>query len=317
MDDDLRLYCEGNTGESIEKPVDFEPYQGRHWAFRDLSEASPIVVWEGEGMTFSKKINEVDQMEADIERIKAKMDLTLHRAWFSSLSSDELQSFSTLLLSPNAIKIWIQHMNARRASGSFRLSDTGYLSLATLFERVLDVCLATKDIVTTRSCIILSQTFYKGSGPDKEFIQSAIASHPIWHKPGLWDSILTDAIESEIDKQRLCSSASVSDLRNVVFVQLSAHAHLLHLFGVDGTEAVRVLRRRCLRYHLDEGETREILGLWEETEDRKEVQRTKSLEEVRFNSLEIPEEPLSAVSLSKLQSRRFSHVLSVAPLFPS
>jgi len=300
----------------LEHPVEFEPYQGNHWAFRDLSEASPMVVWEGEGMNFSKRVNEMDQLEADTERIKSKLDLLMHKAWTDALSPDEVHTFSGLILAPQGRKCWTQYMNARRASGSFKLSEVGFRSLAELFEKVLDVCLDKSDVVTTRSCIILSQTFYRGKGEAKEFVQSAIAQHAIWRKAGLWDSILSDAIDTEIDKQSVCGSSSESDLRNVVFAQLSAHAHLLSLFAVDKTEVMRVLQRRCLQHHLDEEEASAVLGLSNAREEEREVKRTRSLDlqpkEDSFSS----SEDSPSLPVCKSRDRRLSLVVQIAPPSP-
>jgi len=291
--------------------VEFEPYHGQHWAFKDLSEASPMVVWEGEGMNFSKRVNEMDKLEADTERIRSKLDLLLHKAWTDTLTPEELSAFSTLVISSQGRKCWTQYMNARRASGTFKLTEIGFHSLAALFEKVLDVCFEEEDVLTTRSCIILSQTFYRGKGEVKEFVQSAIAQHPIWHKPGLWDSILSNAINSEIDKQHLCDSSSDSDMRNVVYAQLSSHAHLLSLFSVDRVEMMRVLQRRCLLHHLDEEETSGILellnpkGLHEE----REVKRSRSLELRTEESSQSSSDDSPSLPLAKLHDRRFSLII--------
>lgn len=298
--------------------MEFEPYHGNHWAFRDLSEASPMVVWEGEGMNFSKRVNETDQLEADTERIKSKLDLLLHKAWTESISADDLRTFSSLILSPHGRKCWTQYMNARRASGTFKLTEVGFRSLAELFERVLDVCLEEADVVTTRCCIILSQTFYRGKGEDKEFVQSAIAQHAIWRKAGLWDSILSDAIDTEIDKQRLCGSCSESDLRNVVFAQLSAHAHLLSLFSVDKTEVTRALQRRCLQHHLDEEEASAVLGLTDARNEvgEREVKRARSLDLQPEEESVSSQEDSPCLPFAKSRDRRFSLLVPITPPSP-
>lgn len=184
------------------------------------------------------------------------------QAWREILTSKELGEVRDIVKDQSGRRLWVSFMNGCRAEGKFRLGYQGFCSVAEIMNVVLDECERTADIATSKSCIILSQTFYHNKGIEKEFLQSKITSHSLWRSENVWDAIVKDAIEAEVAKREECGGEQASlDRSNLVFSQLSSYAYVMSLFGVETDMSRTVLERHCSHYQFSPEETSMLVGL--------------------------------------------------------
>lgn len=245
--------------------MEFRPYQGHHQAFQGLSEKSPLVAWVGADLTFEKETGKLGNGGSE-EMVRMRMGLLMQSAWAGLLSQHEAAQFQDIVSEAAGRKLWVSYMNSKRASGSFQLSEKGFECLAELFTIVLTLCEACQDMATIRNCIILSQTFHYLAGSGKEFLQSQLLAHSLWGQEGLWDSLVSDSIQSELEKSKLYGGpVADTDRVNVVCTQLGSFVHAMNLFQVEPTEVKKLLERFRWEYHLSSSDIAPLLDFSSES----------------------------------------------------
>lgn len=266
MEKELNAYAASlKLDRSTLSPVEFQPYQGHHQAFRDLGEKSPLVAWVGADLTFEKESEKLGNGGSE-EMTRMRMELLMQSAWAGLLSQHETAQFQDIVREATGRKHWVSYMNSKRASGSFRLSEKGFECLAELFGIVLTRCEVDQDSATIRNCIILSQTFHHLAGSGKEFLQSRLLAHSIWGQEKLWESLVSDSIQSELEKGKLYGGAETdTDRVNVVCTQLGSFVHAMNLFHVEPTEVRKLLERFRWEYHLSPSDLAPLLDFSNES----------------------------------------------------
>ena len=83
-------------------------------------------------------------------------------------------------------------LNKFRTNGQFTLDDRSYSILGDLLKEILDEIYIHKDYESAKSCIILSQTFYKPADDinQKIFLFDTIENHQIWKNIKFWEQII-------------------------------------------------------------------------------------------------------------------------------
>uniref|UniRef100_A0A7S3NP14 Uncharacterized protein n=1 Tax=Aureoumbra lagunensis TaxID=44058 RepID=A0A7S3NP14_9STRA len=110
-----------------------------------------------------------------------------------------------LQISPRGAKHFVRALNRQRT----RMVDVGaaFPFLAGLSLTVLDKCMATSDVDAILTSMMLAQSFYRSrqnnqkneeNQPAREYLKSAIQSHPVWSDVAFW----RDALTVCVDKQR-------------------------------------------------------------------------------------------------------------------
>jgi hypothetical protein len=262
------------TAEIDPSPLLFSPYSGSHWAFMDLGETSPELHMTGSDLQIRQQIPRSD---SDYDETRQRIDAIMASAWQGEMSEKSLEEFGVIVHEAKGRRQWVSNMNCQRAAGKFNMTADGFEAVAKAMNVVLNECEAANDITTGKSCIILSQTFHHFQGIQKEFLQARIVSHSLWRGEEIWNAIIKDGIDNEFKKQRTCGAHSQesSDIKNVVFGQLSSFAHVMALFGVDSLVARRVLTEQCRTYSIDEEEGVLLLGIFNE-----ESPTTEQIQEV-------------------------------------
>ena len=273
-----------------------------------------MISWVGEGLSFEVSINQSEKFEANVERMREKIEQVMRKAWVEGVEGEDVDTFREVVDEGRGRKLWVSYMNARRASGNFRMTEEGFRSVGELMNIVLDACAHYFDTSTTRSVIILSQTFHDSSDSEcRNFLQSAILAHSIWRTDGVWDEIVKEGIESEFEKQRMCGAEEYEgDRKNVVFTQLSSFTHVMTLFGVESQLARRVIEKQCLQYSFTP-EERDNLLQTTFSDDDSATQTSYTVRVIHEKSLsfeghidELPDEPDSPDPFQSKHVRRGS-----------
>ena len=257
-------------------PLAFAPYQGSHWAFLDLGETAPDLQWTGSELQIRPQTLRSD---SDFDETRQRIDSFMANAWRGEMAERDIEEFQLIVHESRGRRQWVSNMNCQRAAGKFKMDAEGFEAVAKAMNIVLDECEAANDITTGKSCIILSQTFHHFQGIQKEFLQARIVSHSLWRGEEIWNAIIKDGIDNEFAKQQICGAQSQesSDIKNVVFGQLSSFAHVMALFGVDHLVARKVLTEQCRTYSIDEEEGVLLLGIFTE-----ESPTSEQIQEVRL-----------------------------------
>jgi hypothetical protein len=90
-------------------------------------------------------------------------------------------------------------MNQHRIEGNFEIRTLpAFRMVVELLTEVVETAVAQQDMAIARSCIILSQTFYRLKNGTKYFIQSKLMHHTLWQQPDFWKSLIRQTIAEEL-----------------------------------------------------------------------------------------------------------------------
>lgn len=230
-----------------------DTYEGVHPLFQGTGDGFHISVLETSGVSTGTKI-------AVEEIYKKEIDIIVKKAWDGeSLTSEDYVKFNMRLKEPLGRKAWSWCMNLRRSNGIFKISDKGFGTIVELMLAALNECERTEDISIAKSCIILSQTFYKESLKGKVFLQSCILEHSLWKKMDFWESIVNSAIFEELKKQGVENYEDLSHEKNLVFCQLVSFGNIMMSFKISVERAKTLMEKYAQRYAFSDEETEGIM----------------------------------------------------------
>mmetsp|Transcript_20644 Transcript_20644/g.24438 ORF Transcript_20644/g.24438 Transcript_20644/m.24438 type:complete len:669 (-) Transcript_20644:123-2129(-) len=239
------------------------------------------------------------------ENVEHNQDtLPLHPLQLSSSESDrsvtgplltahEARRFTTLLQKPEGREALVHALNQQRSRRT-EIED-GFEELCEAMSVVLDKCRENRDVHTAKMAMMLSQTFYRepilvvesnslptgtrgraesSSGPSRkgrEYLKSALISHPLWEDMSFWDEACWQSIRESVKEGRsdvawhdmtpLEQRDSVLRIHNIVFSQVGAYAHSMLEFGCKPSLARMFMLRLASTYELAEDQKDMLLAL--------------------------------------------------------
>ncbi|CAG9334580.1 unnamed protein product [Blepharisma stoltei] len=237
--------------------VDFEPYEGQHHAFKNLGTNPPLI----DLPAFEEGYDEQATQNAIEEMLRGEMDSIIQKAWQGDvLTSEDYNHFNNIIKDSFGRKLWSYCLNQRRNNGIFAIAEGGFNQIGLLLRSVLNECDRFQDSQIGKSCIILSQTFYKEcDNPDsnKQYLQNFILDHKIWSNLEFWNKVIQTSIDEEVKNQEELEATKMENaedtqqrIKNIVFCQLVSYGHIMVNFKVDVDYAAQLVLRYASHYKL-------------------------------------------------------------------
>lgn len=187
-------------------------YSGAHPLFQDSE--------KGLRVSFIEKGEISCGTQLAIEGMYRKeIDFMIEKIWEDQILTEvEFKKLNKRIKDPIGRKAWVWSLNHKRSQGRFKISNKSFNIISGLLLITLNECESGNDIAAAKSCLILSQTFYKDT--PKTFLQSSIINHAIWKNINFWEKAIDSSIKEELDKQNTDSFDSLSQTKNLITLQL-------------------------------------------------------------------------------------------------
>ena len=143
--------------------------------------------------------NSNNEKKINIEEIDYIRNI-VHEIWNSK--KIDFKRFKNLVKNDDLRFIFLTELNHYRSEGMFILDKISYDNLAEIFNIVINISKRVKDFETIKSCMILSQTFYKTLNDDKIYLQKEVMKNEIWTKKDFWKDIIEFSIKNEINNPK-------------------------------------------------------------------------------------------------------------------
>eukprot|EP00520_Triparma_pacifica_P006158 CAMPEP_0118638930 /NCGR_PEP_ID=MMETSP0785-20121206/3958_1 /TAXON_ID=91992 /ORGANISM="Bolidomonas pacifica, Strain CCMP 1866" /LENGTH=802 /DNA_ID=CAMNT_0006530235 /DNA_START=77 /DNA_END=2481 /DNA_ORIENTATION=- len=193
---------------------------------------------------------------------------------------------------------FIYALNSQRSVNT-EVPRSVYPLLGEILKVFLDGCGSNpKDIANAKMAMMLSQTFYTGSGTERssrQYLKSIISDHPMWEQDDFWDSALFQCIAESLHHSEVMPTLydaalterkktgelagwskfrrakkwhdllpnqrikATTQVQGIVAAQLTALAHSMIEFGCGFERACKFVRRMCVRYQLSIEERKLLL----------------------------------------------------------
>ena len=140
-----------------------------------------------------------NEKKTNIEEIDYIRNI-VHEIWNSK--KIDFKRFKNLVKNDDLRFIFLTELNHYRSEGMFILDKISYDNLAEIFNIVINISNRVKDFESIKSCMILSQTFYKSLNDDKIYLQKEVMKNEIWIKKDFWKDIIEFSIKNEINNPK-------------------------------------------------------------------------------------------------------------------
>lgn len=214
-----------------------------------------------------------DPLEA---KSQAEIQHILTQAWdFGVINEEDRKQFLRLISERKNRSYFFSCLNKYRILGMFIMGEKSYNILAELLHKILDEIYKDRDYESAKSCMILSQTFYRISSDihlPKFYLQMAIDHHGIWRDMEFWEQIIKSSIllikigsiNEELHSFNIRGSSNVSEssedkssrVQNVVFGQMVSFTQHMMFFEVPKEKAKDLVKNINKAYSLSD----EIMG---------------------------------------------------------
>ena len=123
----------------------------------------------------------------------------VHEVWNSK--QIDFKKINNLLKNEQLRLLILREINQYRNEGIFILDNISYDNLAKVFNIIINNSKKAKDYENIKTCMILSQTFYK-SPDDKILLQKEIMRNEIWKNLNFWEEIIEYSINEEVNNSK-------------------------------------------------------------------------------------------------------------------
>jgi tetratricopeptide (TPR) repeat protein len=169
-----------------------------------------------------------------------------------------LEEFKRLFEDEKNRTMFVKLLNLQRS----KVQDvgSGYDVLASLMQLNLDWCAKQSDVRTAKMVMIMSETFFRRRtthpfdqrAEAREYLQSHIKSHPIWHNPHFWEEAFFMSCREEVVKH-MAQAGGNSGVgqgfkhvySNICFGQMGSYALNMVNFGVSIKMTRGFITRMC------------------------------------------------------------------------
>ena len=124
---------------------------------------------------------------------------TMHEIWNSKKL--DFKRLNILFKKDDLRLIFLRELNQYRSEGMFLLDKLSYDNLVEVFNIIINTSIKVKDYESIKSCMILSETFYKSLN-DKILLQKEVMKNEIWKKTKFWEEIIEYSIQNEINNPK-------------------------------------------------------------------------------------------------------------------
>jgi hypothetical protein len=234
--------------------------------------------------------------------LKKEKNLNLDEPEEFNMSEEELKLMETLLKKHHNIVVFLQQMNKFRSRGCLVMRPKAYVIFGKLFNLIMNIIIKDNDIYSTKSIIILSQTYFYKDSQKKEYLQMKIIHNKIFKNLKFWDDIFNLEMNLEIQKivtteildfDNIYSKMSSEEMRQrnknkygqLAFGAIMTIANNMIDFGIKPKEAYEMLAPKIKLYQLDNQSIETIKTVLKINKEEKEEKN--NIIEVKENVEEI------------------------------
>ena len=255
-------------------------------------------------LTFKKMINNfelvnMNNLNIEIEEEKFQMNNLTIKLLSSSkrekdfdtieseklnITSEDIKTIEFLLENHHNVAIFFQQLNKFRSTGRYIIRKEVYDIFGKIFNKILDGIKLNndKDIYASKNIIILSQTYYKKNGKEKEYLQNAILNHKLIKNQKFWEELFIFEMNKEIQKiskiemknntinnnsEDLKIEYNKNKFSKLAFGQIMTLSNNMIEFGLQPKEIYKIMEPKIKYYQLSKDliiSIKSVLGIEEE-----------------------------------------------------
>ncbi|OMJ75521.1 hypothetical protein SteCoe_25299 [Stentor coeruleus] len=226
-------------------------YSGTHPLFHDSEKGLRVSLLAESGVS--------NGTQSAIENMYRKeLDFILEKVWDNEiLTEDECLKLNERLKDPIGRKAWFWSLNHKRSQGRFEISSECYNIIGELLILALNECESSDDTAIAKTCLILSQTFYKNS--PKTYLQTFIINHTIWKSVNFWKNAIDSSIIEELNKQVKDSSHDLSQSKSLITIQLISFGTIMMDFKLPTDLILYIINKLTQKYKISSDEAQSIM----------------------------------------------------------
>lgn len=149
--------------------------------------------------TNENNINNNSEKKTNIEDIDYIRNI-VHEIWNSK--KIDFKKLNILFKNADLRLIFLRELNQYRNEGLFILDKLSYDNLTEVFNIIINTSKKEKDFENIKSCMILSETFFKSINDNNILLQKEVMKNEIWKKKDFWEDIIEFSIKNEINNPK-------------------------------------------------------------------------------------------------------------------
>ena len=157
--------------------------------------------------------------------------------------------------------IFLKKLNNFRTESKLSLPLNHYITIGKSLNILLSKFEEDKDYNITKSCIILSQTYYYMHSNIKIYLKIYVEENPIFKETTFWDKMITFLIEKEIESKKKDNLIPKNGFTNVAFGILYTFIDTMFEFGVNENEINKIIEPIIEKYIKDDKFMKDINNL--------------------------------------------------------
>ena len=213
--------------EKMEQQIELKFYNLKHkpyptkknFTFEDISEASHI---SEEIIRIMRKYltENFPKCNLQIQEAEIRLPEILNKYFDTEIEMTDSVKNEIIKLIREDSTIYPQiltYLSRNRSNSKLYKSDVHMAFLSYIIKEILSISEKTKDIMATKNCILLSQTYFikDEKNNKKEFIFDSIKNNRLLRNPDFWRKFISNTIKSEFDRFLLMTNGPKIDIDKI------------------------------------------------------------------------------------------------------
>ncbi len=204
----------------------------------------------------NKENKENNELKINIDDIDFIRNI-VHEAWNSKKLDNK--RINNLLKNEHLRLVFLRELNQYRHEGVFLLNNISYDNLTYLFNLIINISKKEKDYESIKTCMILSQTFYKSISNKNVLLQKEVMKNEIWKKKKFWEEMIDYSIKEQINSKKEYlvfleenEEKREERVKNVVNSVLITFSYNMKLMNISLKERKEIIDIFIKKYKLDD-----------------------------------------------------------------